>query len=139
MQWMLFAALSAVCAGLIPVMAKRDPSQLDPTHAMVLRALVMTASLIMCSALLGRFRQLPLLDRPTLSHVALSGLACAASWIFYFLALKTGPAAKVVAIDRTSAAFTLVLAALLLGEAMTWRSVVGIGMILIGTFVTLRS
>lgn len=138
MNWMIFAGLSAASAGLIPILARRDAAHVDATLATAIRSLVMAGSLVIAAALLGRFRQLPSLDRPALLAISLNGLACAASWFFYFLALHHGPASKVVAIDRTSVAFTLVLAALFLGEALTWRSALGVGMILGGTFVALR-
>ena len=139
MNWIVFAGLSACSAGLIPILAKRDPSHLDPTVASTLRAFVMTGCLVMAAGMLGQFRRLPTLDRPAMFHLFLTGLACAASWVFYFLALKTGPAAKVVAVDRASAAVTLVLGAMFLGEALTWKSALGIGMILAGMAVTVRS
>jgi len=57
--------------------------------------------------------------------IVLSGVAGALSWLFYFFALKTGPAGGVVALDRNSVIFVIILAALFLGEGLTWNSVLG--------------
>ena len=138
MNWIYFASLSAVCAGLIPILAKRGLSHVDSTLASALPAVVMAASLALVAACFGRVREIPTLDRATLSSILLCGLVSAASWTFYLLALRNGPASKVVTIDRTSAAFTLLLAALFLGETLTWQRMVGVGMVLAGVFITIR-
>ncbi|KKU16235.1 MAG: hypothetical protein UX26_C0030G0004 [Parcubacteria group bacterium GW2011_GWC1_45_9] len=44
--------------------------------------------------------------------ILLSGLAGAISWLFYFLALKTGLASKVSAVDRLSLVFVIILSVL---------------------------
>lgn len=43
----------------------------------------------------------------------------------YFFAIKLGPVNGVVAIDRLSLVFVVIMAALFVGEAFTWR--VGLG------------
>ncbi len=55
----------------------------------------------------------------------MSGIAGALSWLFYFFALENADAAKVVAIDRMSIVFVVLLAAIFLGEALGWKSVLG--------------
>jgi transporter family protein len=138
MNWVTYAVLSAASAGIIPILAKRGLTHVDSTLATALRALVMAASLCIAAGVLGRFRQLSNVDRPAVIVLLLTGFAGATSWFFYFLALKSGPATKVAVIDRTSVAFTLVLAALLLGEAMTWRTVLGVALIITGALLTLK-
>ena len=55
-------------------------------------------------------------DKKGLLFVALSGIAGATSWLFYFLALKYGPVSKVAPIDKLSVVFAVILAVILLGE-----------------------
>ena len=57
--------------------------------------------------------------------IFLASISGALSWLFYFFALKYGFAIRVVAIDRLSIIFVLVLAAIFLGEALGWKSVLG--------------
>ena len=64
----------------------------------------------------------------------MSGLAGAASWLFYFVALKRGPAAGVAALDRISVALVFVLAILFLGDAFTWRGAAGAAFVVAGGF-----
>jgi bacterial/archaeal transporter family protein len=135
MNWIHYALLAAACAGCIPILAKRGLEQVDPTLATALRAVVMAGVLTAAAASLGRFRHLASVDRGALTLIVLSGLAGAASWLFYFLALKTGPAVGVAVLDRMSIVFTLVLAALLLGESLTWRSALGVALIVLGALL----
>lgn len=65
--------------------------------------------------------------------VILSGVCGAASWLCYFEALKTGAAGKVASIDKMSLVVTVCLAAIFIGEAITWR--VALGAILISAGV----
>ena len=52
--------------------------------------------------------------------LALSGLATGASWLCYFRALQLGEASKVAPIDKLSVVVAMVLAAIFLGESLTW-------------------
>ncbi|MEZ5364306.1 MAG: EamA family transporter [Bryobacterales bacterium] len=124
-SWTFYAALSAVFAGLVPVLGKRGLTGVDSTLATTVRSAVMTAFLLMAAGLGGKLAGAVRLDRPALTAIALSGVAGALSWLFYFLALRDGPVAAVAGIDRTSVIFAVVLAALFLAEPITPRTIAG--------------
>jgi transporter family protein len=67
--------------------------------------------------------------------LALSGLATGASWLCYFRALKLGDASKVAPIDKLSVVVAMALAALFLGEQLTWQHWVGGALIVSGSVV----
>ncbi len=67
--------------------------------------------------------------------LALSGVATGASWLFYYKALSAGVVAKVVAIDKFSLVLTFVLAALLLGERLTPKALLGGLLVTLGTLI----
>jgi transporter family protein len=138
MNWILYALLSAACAGVIPVVAKRGLEHVDSTLATAIRAVIMASCLALAAGVLGRFRQTSTFDRPALVAITLSGLAGAASWFYYFQALKYGPPTRVAVLDRTSIVFTLVLSALFLGEGVTWRSGLGVALIVLGAVLNLK-
>lgn len=69
----------------------------------------------------------------------LSGLATGASWLCYYKALQLAPAYKVVPIDKLSVVITLVLAAILLREQVTLKSVIGCILIGIGSLMMVAS
>lgn len=77
-----------------------------------------------------------IIAQPTpLLFIILSGLAGALSWLFYFLALKSGKASQIVPIDRLSVIFTLILAAIFLGEKMSLKTIIGGVTIVIGAIL----
>jgi transporter family protein len=65
----------------------------------------------------------------------LSGVATGASWLCYYKALQLGEASKVVPIDKLSIVITMVLAALILHEQFTLRSILGCVLIAAGTLL----
>ena len=67
----------------------------------------------------------------------LSGLATGASWLCYYTALQIGQASKVVPIDKLSVVITLVLAAVVLHEQFTPKSILGCVLIAAGTLLML--
>ncbi|MFO7635136.1 MAG: EamA family transporter, partial [Caldilinea sp.] len=58
------------------------------------------------------------------------------SWLFYFHALQSGPTAVVAAIDKSSLVLVLLLSALLLNEPITWKTGVGIVLVVAGVLIT---
>ena len=64
--------------------------------------------------------------------IVLSGVAGALSWLFYFVALKYGKVAQVTSVDKFSVVLAAIIAVVFLGEALSWVSAAGIGLITAG-------
>lgn len=62
-------------------------------------------------------------------------MAGALSWLMMFAALKVGPAGGVAALDRLSVVFVVILAAIFLGEALTWKTALGVLLITLGALM----
>ncbi len=107
----------------------------DATLATAVRAVVMMAVLVVAAALLGKLRGLPSIDGRSFLFIFLSGLAGAASWVFYFVALKHGPAVGVAALDRLSVPIVFVLAILFLGDAFSWKGAAGALLVVVGAIL----
>ena len=131
--WIIYALVAAVFAALVAVFGKLGVSKVDSTLATTVRALVSTTVLLVTSLLLGKFSLLNTIDSKSFKFIVLAGIAGAVSWIFYFLALKTGPASGVAGLDRLSLIFVLILGALFLSESITIKGVLGIILITAGT------
>jgi len=134
---MLYAFFAAIAAALVAIFGKIGLGSIDSILATAIRAIIMAAITVAFAFSLGKFRGFTL---GTLSGwawlwIALAGLAGAASWIFYFYALQTGPATPVVAIDRLSLVFVLFLAAIFLGEAWSIKSAIGAGFMVVGAIL----
>lgn len=125
MHWVLYAILSAVTAAAVAIFGKIGISKIDTTLATTVRAVIMAVFFIIVALSLNKEKLLGTIDRHAFLFIALSGLAGAISWLFYFLALKNGPASGVAALDRTSVAMVFILALLFLGEKFHMRSAIG--------------
>lgn len=123
--WIVPALLSAVFAALVAVFGKIGITGIDSTLATTVRAVIMAVFLAMISLSLGKASLLPTIQPRAFIFILLSGIAGAISWLFYFVALKQGPASGVAALDRLSVAFVFVFALLFLGEQFGWKSALG--------------
>ncbi len=126
-MWIVYAFLSALTAAAVAIFGKLGLKNIDSTLATTVRSIIMAGFLVLVSFFLNKWQGFSL---HTFSNkdwllIVLAGVAGALSWLFYFFALKTGLATKVVVIDRLSLVFVVILAALFLGETMGWKTVVG--------------
>lgn len=135
MSWILLATLSAIAAALVAIFGKIGIENIDSTLATTVRSVVMAAFLVIASLSLGKFKLLSTIDSKALTFIVLAGIAGALSWLFYFLALKNGPASGVIALDRLSVVFVLILALIFLGESLTWKTGIGAILITIGAIL----
>lgn len=138
-MWIVYAAGSAVAASLVAIFGKIGLKEIDPTLATIVRGVLMALILVLAGFVFRKFDgfSLALFNGRAGIFIFLSALAGALSWVLYFIALKTGPASAVAVIDKLSVVFVILLAALLLGEALTWKSVLGIVLTVAGSLLIL--
>jgi len=130
--WILFALLAAVFAALVAIFGKIGISGVDSTLATTVRAVIMAVFLVIVALSLGKWQLISTINGKLLLFIALSGIAGALSWLFYFVALKTGPASGVAALDRLSVVFVVIFATLFLAEKLSWKLALGAGFITLG-------
>lgn len=135
MSWIIFALLSAGFAALVAIFGKIGIANIDTTLATTVRAVIMAVFLVIVALLVGKAPLLSTINSKALLFIVLSGVAGALSWLFYFFALKNGPAPAVAALDRTSVVFVLILAALMLGDKITLKSGLGAGFVALGAIL----
>lgn len=136
--WIILALLSAAFAALVAIFGKIGVQDLDSTLATTVRAVIMAVFLIAMSLVLDKAKLLSTISGKALLFVALSGVAGALSWLFYFGALKLGPASGVAALDRLSVVFVVLFAALFLGEKLSLTSAAGAVLLTIGAILLTR-
>ncbi|WP_223636066.1 EamA family transporter [Corallococcus sp. EGB] len=137
MTWWIYALASAGFAAMTAILAKVGVEGVPSTLATALRTVVVLAFAWTIALARGEGAALPTLGRRTLLFLALSGVATGLSWLAYFRALQLAPASRVAPIDKLSLALTLVLAWGLLGEPLSWKLVVGVGLMVCGALLTL--
>lgn len=137
MTWLPFALLSATAAALTAILGKLGVAGVPSTLATAIRTLVIVLFIWGMAFGLGEHRALSSVSRSSWIFLALSGLATGVSWLAYYRALQLGPASQVAPIDKLSLPLTIALAALVLGEPVTARSLVGVALMVLGAVLTL--
>lgn len=135
MSWIIFALLSAITAALVAIFGKIGVSGIDSTLATTIRAIIMALFLVIVSFSLGKFELLKTINNKALVFIILAGISGALSWLFYFFALKLGPASGVAALDRLSVVFVLIFSILFLAEKLSLYKLLGAILITIGTIL----
>jgi transporter family protein len=138
MNWIAYALLGAVAAGVTAVLSKVGVGGIPSNLAVLIRTGVVI--LIAAAIVVARGEHTALKDVKASAWLALvlSGAATGISWLAYFKALQLAPASSVAPIDKLSLAVTVVLAALFLGEAVTWRTALGVALMIAGAIVATR-
>jgi bacterial/archaeal transporter family protein len=135
--WLIFSILSALMASLVAIFGKLGLKNIDSTLATTIRSIVMALFLIITSFVLKKFDNFSFhsMILKDWLFIILAGIAGAISWLFYFLALKSGDATKVVAINRLSLVFVAILAFIFLGEGLNWQEMIGVMMMVGGAII----
>lgn len=134
-MWILFAILSAVFAALTSIFAKIGMQGINSNLGTAIRTVVVLIMAWGIVFMTGKHNQIPDITTKGWLYLILSGLATGLSWLCYFYALQIGEASKVVPIDKFSVVITMVLAFVILGETVTFKTVIGGALITLGTFV----
>jgi len=137
LSWLIYAILSAVCAALVGIFGKIGLQNVDANTATAVRAMIMAVFLFIIVAIEGNLHKIPniISDKKNFMFIVLSGIAGATSWLFYFLALKTGKVTQVAPIDKLSVVLAALIAIIFLGEKISLLNGVGIGLITIGVIL----
>ena len=134
-MWFLFALGSSVFAALTTILAKIGISGVNSTLATAIRTVVvllMSWGMVFITNVQGGIMEI---SRRSWIFLILSGFATGVSWLCYYKALQLGQASKVVPIDKLSVVITMVLAAVILQEQFTPRSLIGCVLIAGGTLL----
>lgn len=134
-MWLLFAVLSAVFAAATAILAKIGIEGVDSNLATAVRTIVVLLLAWGMVFLTHSQTGIGSITPRSWLFLILSGLATGASWLCYFYAIKHGDVSKVVPIDKCSLVLTIIFAALFLGEAFTWKTLVGSILLLGGALV----
>ncbi len=134
-MWFILAIGSSVFAALTSILAKIGIEGVNSNLATAIRTFVVLLMSWGMVFLTNAQTGLGEISRRSWLFLILSGLATGASWLCYYKALQLGEASKVVPIDKLSVVITLVLAALILHEQFTPRSILGCILIAAGTLL----
>ena len=134
-MWLILAIGASVFAALTSILAKVGIENVNSNLATAIRTfvvLIMSWGMVFLTNAQGGILEI---SKRSWLFLILSGLATGASWLCYYKALHRGEASKVVPFDKLSVVITMVLAAVLLHEQFTAKSIIGCVMIAAGTLL----
>lgn len=134
-MWFILALASSIFAALTSILAKIGIDGVNSTLATAVRTFVVLLMSWGMVFITNTQSGLLEISRRSWLFLILSGLATGASWLCYYKALQIGEASKVVPIDKLSIVITMVLAALVLHEQFTAKSIAGCALIAVGTLL----
>ncbi|MDQ6985623.1 MAG: EamA family transporter [Candidatus Dojkabacteria bacterium] len=139
-MWLSFALLSALSASFVSVFAKLGLKDIDSSLATLLRSIVMAVFLAGFIFITGKFNfdEVKNIGAKDWLLIALSGVAGATSWLFYFYALKNSEnrTSQIAAIDKLSLVFVLIFTILILKESVNIKIISGIILMAAGAVLT---
>ena len=134
-MWFLFALLSAIFAALTSILAKVGIEGVNSNLATAIRTVVVVALAWGMVFLTHAQNGIWEISRKSWLFLILSGLDTGASWLCYYRAIQIGEVSNVVPIDKLSVVITMILAAAILREQFTPRSILGCVLIGAGTLL----
>ena len=132
-MWLMLALGSSLFAAFTSILAKVGIAGVNSNLATAIRTFVVLLMSWGMVFLTGSQHGLAAISRRSWLFLILSGLATGASWLCYYKALQLAPASKVVPIDKLSVVITILLAALILHEQLTAKSILGAILLTAGT------
>jgi bacterial/archaeal transporter family protein len=137
MTWLPYALISAAAAAATAILAKVGIQGVPSNLATAIRTVVILVFAWAVAIGQGQHHGLGKISGRSLLFLVLSGVATGISWLAYFRALQLGPASRVAPVDKLSLALTLVLAAVFLREAITWKVALGVALMVVGGLLTI--
>ena len=134
-MWFILALGSSLFAAATSILAKVGVSNVHSNLATTIRTSVVLVMAWGMVFLTNAQQGIDQISRRSWLFLILSGLATGASWLCYYKALQIGDVSKVVPIDKLSVVITIILAAVLLHEQLTLRSILGCVLIACGTLL----
>ncbi|MGJ7065064.1 EamA family transporter [Morganella morganii] len=135
--WLVYALLSAISAAMVAVFGKMGLQHLDANTATAIRAVIMALFLVGVVVVQEKLNLISEIieNRKALFFIALSGIAGALSWLFYFMAIKNGQVSQVAPIDKLSVVFAVIFAVILFGEKISLIAAGGVALITLGALM----
>lgn len=122
---------------MVAVFGKMGLQHLDANTATAIRAVIMALFLVGVVVVQGKLNLISEIieNRKALFFIALSGIAGALSWLFYFMAIKNGQVSQVAPIDKLSVVFAVIFAVILFGEKISLIAAGGVALITVGALM----
>lgn len=132
-SWLIYAILSAVFASLTSILGKIGISGIDSNLGTAIRTSVVLVMAWLMVFVKNKQSEIKSIDHKELLFIILSGFATGASWLWFYRALRDGPASIVVPIDKLSILVTIGFSRVVFHEKLSRKALLGLILITVGT------
>ena len=136
--WVIYALISMVFAGFTSVIAKLGLAGISGELGLAIRTCFVFVFVLAFAVAAVPGGQLSALERTNYLWLGLSGVTTAVSWVFYYKAIKEGQVSTVALIDKGSMVVSVLLAAAILKEQITARTLAGAALMVAGLLIIAR-
>ena len=131
------ALLGAIFAALVTIFAKVGLNGVNSNLATTVRVIMLAPLLCGLVMFQGTSGQIWTFTQKNWLFLFLSAIATGLSWLFFFYALSQKQATFVGPIDKSSLAFTFILAVMFLHEKITWQDLASTVLVLAALGISL--
>lgn len=131
-MWIVYAILSAIFASVMSITIKIGLNEVNPYLSLTIRTLIVFVFCLITIFFNSSYKEIRSINGRSVLFLVITSIATFLTWLFYFLALKDGSVIKVLAIDKFSIVVSFALCVIFLNEKITWISVLGIVLLVIG-------
>ena len=136
-SWMIYAFGAAIFASLTSILGKVGFQGVESNLGTAIRTIVVLIMAWIVVFVTKKQDTVKKLDKKSGIFLVLSGFATVGSWLCYYSALQEGPASIVVPIDKLSIIITIAFSYLFLKEKLSRKALIGLFLIVTGTFILL--
>ena len=135
--WLMYACGSAIFASLTTIIAKLGMSNIDSNLGTFIRTIFVLIMAWVMVFVQGSHHDIKKINNKNYLFLFLSGITTGLSWLCYYKALQLGDASIVAPIDKLSIVVTIIFSYFILKEKLTLKSLLGLGLIVLGTVLLL--
>lgn len=134
-RWIKYAILTAIFTSVSAIISKIGLRDIEPNLGNLYRTIFVFIFMWLIVLLKKKQKHIKSINKKSWLYLILSGITTSLSWICYFNALKKGEASIVFPIEKLSVVVSIGLSYILLKERMTKRSIIGLILIVAGTYI----
>lgn len=134
-RWIKYAILTAIFTSVSAIISKIGLRDIEPNLGNLYRTIFVFIFMWLIVLLKKKQKHIKSINKKSWLYLILSGITTSLSWICYFNALKEGEASIVFPIEKLSVVVSIGLSYILLKERMTKKSIIGLILIVAGTYI----
>ncbi len=130
--WIPLGIVSAFSSAMVVICDKMGTRYIDSTVVGVIQTAATLAVLIGMLFYSNKLSTLSTIDMQVMPYIIASALFASIYYTSYYLLMNSASVSRAASLDQLSIVFIIYLAMVFLGEALTWKSIIGSVLLLMG-------